>query len=224
MLKKVDWHIHSVDHTYYGTDTFSGLTEHDKRRIEYMVRWAVERELDYAAITDHDLSAPGFYAAEYAEKNFEIEIIPGIECEIFVKSPAGHEIPVHILGLGVQEQPDYVKSYSAEKLIEAIHDVGGIAAMSHPMYYPRAIFDSVKHLLDGVEVFNGMRAHVDNPDPWFNPNPQAGRFDPGNDFKGLRLYGSDRHYEHKYIAAHNQAVSEHEEEIISRILNGEYRK
>lgn len=222
MLKKVDWHIHSVDHNYfmYGQH-FNGLTEQDKRQIRMIVDWAADRGLDYAAITDHDLVAPGLYAAEYAKQYSKIKIIPGIECEILMKTIGHMEVAVHILGHGVKEQPDYVKNSTIEEVIKAIHAAGGVAALAHPVGYPRYFFDDCKELFDGVEVFNGTRHHIGNKDP-FNPNPEAGRFDPGDDFKGLRLYGSDKHYEHRYIRAHHEAVSEHEEEIVERIINGKH--
>lgn len=88
--------IHSIDHTYYNGAKFEGLTEEDKRKIKYTVYWAEERGLNYAAITDHDLAAPGLYAAEYArEEKLSLKIIPGIECEILMRDFALP--PVHIL-------------------------------------------------------------------------------------------------------------------------------
>ena len=222
MRKKADFHIHSIDHEYFFGRNFTSLTEDDKRKIRFTVEWAIDRGLDYVAITDHDLVYPGLYAAEYAQEEGRIKIIPGIECEIIMKTVGGHQIFVHILGLGVKSQPDYVKMSPFAEVVDAIHTAGGIAVMAHPQAYPPYIFHDNKHLLDGVEVYNGIRAHIENRN-LYPPNPDAGMFNPGDDFIGLRTYGSDKHYEHGYMREQEEAMSEHEEEVIEAIITGKFR-
>ena len=128
---KLDIHIHS---------SYSDGVNTPQEIISY----AKSIGLDGLAITDHDEVEGSLIALEYDSRDFKV--IPGLE----VSSLDGH-----ILALGVTEL--IKRDLSAEKTIEEIHELGGIAIAAHP--YDRfrlGVGDLIYSLnFDAVEVFNG---------------------------------------------------------------------
>ncbi len=100
--------------------------------------------LSGVAVTDHDVIAGSLAALKHATEEFRV--VPGME----VSSSDGH-----ILALGVREL--VAKDMPAEKTIEAIHALGGMAVAAHP--YDRwrtGVGDLILKLpFDAVEVKNG---------------------------------------------------------------------
>ena len=152
---KVNFHIHS---NY--SDGKMGFDE--------LVEQAKSLNMKYIAITDHNCVS-GHKNTKY--KNDSI-LIKGVEFDCFYKMSL-----LHILGYGIdvenekinkfcakneKEQKDDLirlfKSRHPKKVIEAIHDAGGIAVLAHPCCCNVFNLDNfVSHLinlgLDGIETY-----------------------------------------------------------------------
>jgi predicted metal-dependent phosphoesterase TrpH len=152
---KVNLHIHS--NYSDGTEDFDKLIEQAKNL-----------EMKYIAITDHNCVL-GHKNTIY--KNDPI-LIKGVEFDCFYKMSL-----LHILGYGIdvenekinalcakceKEQKDDLirlfKSRHPKRVIEAIHDAGGIAVLAHPCCCNVFNLDNfISHLvklgLDGIETY-----------------------------------------------------------------------
>jgi len=128
---KLDIHTHS---TY--SDGYS--SPHD------MVKYAKKIGLDGLAITDHDIIKGSLKALQYSRDDFLV--IPGVE----MTAKEGH-----VLCLGVHEA--FERFTPAEKLIEQVHELDGLAIAAHP--YDRfrgGVGDLIYELnFDAVELYNG---------------------------------------------------------------------
>lgn len=155
---KADLHMHPLCHKYYheGNPQFvKSLDDFDKQRIRAVVDWNIRHGMDVISITDHDMILPSLYAIEYVkENNLPIIVLSGTEMEIedFINKET-----VHILGIGIRELPIYrAEETSAKELIESIHNLGGIAIMSHPQFSTGSFYDHYG-FLDGYEYINSDR-------------------------------------------------------------------
>jgi len=128
---KLDIHIHS---------TYSDGVNTPKEIVSY----AKSIGLDGIAITDHDVIKGSLIALKYDSENFKV--IPGLEVS---------SIDGHILALGVTELIE--RDLSAQRTIERIHDLGGIAIAAHPYdRFRSGVGDLIYKLnFDAVEIFNG---------------------------------------------------------------------
>ena len=147
--KKGDLHTH----TSYSFDTYrSDGALHPYQLVEK----AVEEELDFVAVTDHDTVASSYLAKEHAlVEGYPIEVITGAE----VSSNDGH-----ILALGIETNIPFWMS--AKDTIRAIHEQGGLAVAAHPFYtLTHSVGEEVLKKIaadeeediywDAIEVFNG---------------------------------------------------------------------
>ncbi len=151
---KVNLHIHS---------TFSD------GRVDFLdlIQEAEKLNLELFSITDHN-TFEGYYTLEKIPPN----MIIGIEFDCFIDL----NLP-HILGYGVDINNEELKSLTAKfdrgkfstlkriftsrnpkKVIEAIHNAGGIAVLAHPCCYwcislDRFVQKLVSYGLDGIEVY-----------------------------------------------------------------------
>lgn len=111
---------------------------------ERMVRAAVRAGLDGIAITDHDTLANVERARAVAPDDFEV--IPAVE----VTTTQGH-----LLALYVEEAPPQADPLT---VIDAVHDQGGLAVLSHPFDELRQIYDAdldeIARAVDAVEAVN----------------------------------------------------------------------
>ncbi len=150
-FNSVNLHIHS--NYSDGVEDFDSLVDQAKKL-----------NMKYISITDHN-SVEGYRNSKY--KNDSI-LIPGVEFDCFYKTS-----PLHILGLGVdvdhkelnklcsREKNDFIrllKSRHPKKVIDTIHQSGGIAILAHPccsfVISLKNYIKSLKKLgLDGVEVY-----------------------------------------------------------------------
>ena len=152
---KINLHIHS--NFSDGSEEFDSLVEQAKK-LNY----------EYIAITDHNCLL-GHKKTKY--KNEKI-LIKGVEFDCFYKMSL-----LHILGYGIdvenqeinnlcaknekEQKNDLIrlfKSRHPKKVIEAIHNAGGIAVLAHPCCCNVFNLDNyVKHLvnlgLDGIETY-----------------------------------------------------------------------
>lgn len=151
---KVNLHIHS--------NISDGECDFD-----FLVEQAIELNMKYISITDHN-SVLGYKNSKY--KNHPI-LIKGVEFDCFYKMSL-----LHILGYGIdieneellslcakndkEQKNDLIrlfKSRHPKKVIEAIHNAGGVAILAHPCCCNVfSLDDFVKNLkklgLDGIEV------------------------------------------------------------------------
>lgn len=111
---------------------------------EKIVETAVRTNLDGIAITDHDTMKNVERVCELAPPT--LDVIGGVE----VTTTEGH-----LLALGVDETPLRSDPLS---VIEAIHNLGGLAVLSHPFDTLREHFDTdidtIAYEVDGIEVVN----------------------------------------------------------------------
>lgn len=106
---------------------------------------AAERaNLDGIAVTDHDTLANAERVRECASDG--LAVVSGVE----VTTTEGH-----LLGIGVTEAPPQTDPLSA---VDAIHDRGGVAVLSHPFDAMRQFYDTglaeLAAVVDGVEATN----------------------------------------------------------------------
>lgn len=130
MKLKLDLHVHSC------------LSDDGISTPEELLRAARERGLDGIALTDHNLLSEG--RDEYPF------IIPGCE---FSTSEG------HILGLFIDELPSCVYRGagplpSADEVIRAIHEDGGVAVWAHPYERHMTVNEDTVRLCDLVETSN----------------------------------------------------------------------
>ena len=110
---------------------------------EIVVEAAVASGLDGIAITDHD-TTEGVKAAQAAAPK-ELDVISGVE----VTTTGGH-----LLALGIEEPPPRSDPLS---VVDAIHEQGGVAVLSHPFDRLREQFEPSSRLaaaVDAVETVN----------------------------------------------------------------------
>ena len=140
-MLKLDLHVH----TNYSKDAFSTISE--------LIKQAKRIGLDGFAITDHNTVA-GLKEAEQLASKENFLIIPGIE----ISSRDGD-----IIALGIKQQ--IPRNLSAEKTIEQIHRLGGLAIAAHPfgkLYHRNSIGSAIEQLpFDAIESINS-RCYISN--------------------------------------------------------------
>ena len=153
--KNINLHIHS--NFSDGSEDFDKLVEQAKKL-----------NMKYIALTDHNCVL-GHKTTKY--KNDPI-LIKGVEFDCFYKMSL-----LHILGYGIdvenekinalcaknekEQKNDFIrilKSRHPKKVIEAIHDAGGIAVLAHPcccnvFNLDNFVSNLVKLGLDGIETY-----------------------------------------------------------------------
>lgn len=161
-----DLHIHPLEHKYYFAmiEGFSKvvLDDEDKRAIREVVNWCLYiRGLNAIALTDHDMIQASLYAAEYVkEAALPIEIITGAECSVCDPHADTEDDEIHLLCLQISKLPKYNSRTPVDKLIQAVHELGGYVVMSHPIQYPQSFYRYC-HLLDGYEYSSGNKPPFD---------------------------------------------------------------
>jgi hypothetical protein len=130
-------HVHSV---------FSDGEESLDRLVQIFKRSA----MDFVAVSDHAEVFDDARMQHYVElceslSDKTFVVIPGLEFAL-------HGGDTHILGYGVTRR---VRAVDMEKLVDGIHDAGGIAVLAHPPAGSINMIGSIKAKLDGIEVWNG---------------------------------------------------------------------
>src|SRR5262245_54707845 len=114
--------------------------------------------MTFAAVTDHaevfdDVRMHRYVEHCQALSRANFVVIPGLEFAF----PGGG---IHILGYGITRR---VHASDMEKLVDGIHDAGGIAVLVHPPAGCTNLIASIKSKLDGIEVWNGRYDGVHAP-------------------------------------------------------------
>ena len=138
---------------------------------ESIIKQAVSLGLKGLAITDHH-NINGFYQGiKYLEKqqsNSSSEtVFPHLWTGIEITSIL-NRTSVHILGYGFDPQSPYLSKYltgksprgvlaDAKKVIQALHQAGGLTVLAHPFRYRRdaqeLILEAYELGIDGVEAY-----------------------------------------------------------------------
>ena len=148
---------------------------------ELLAQQAIDLALKGFAITDHHQIA-GFQAAQRYFQEYEgVQVLPQLWTGTEITSRL-LDTEVHILGFAFNPEHDAIAPYlqgtapeadqaSAVRVIDAIHQAGGIAVLAHPARYRRSIDELIPAAamvgIDGVETFYAYN----NPKPWA-PSPK----------------------------------------------------
>lgn len=143
---KGDFHMHT-------------LLSDGKQTAEELTTQAMQRELDFIVITEHNMLTTGW-------PETDLLVIPGVE----ITSSKGH---FNILGIrewidldGGQSLPDLETSHGIQKILTKSREVGAVCSLNHPALkpwhwnWPEIRIDG----FDTIEIWN---------DPTFPTNPQA---------------------------------------------------
>lgn len=154
-------------------------------RPEELMTQAIAIGLKGFAITDHH-TLDGYQVAQRWLENWKLsnprlahsapEFWSGVEINAQLLN-----IEVHILGYAfdpahpvlapyLQRQAASGNDYQAAKVIDALHQAGGLAVLAHPARYKRSHFELIPAAaevgIDGVETYYAYN----NPNPW-RPSP-----------------------------------------------------
>ena len=145
-----------------------------KMTPEEIITQAKDKGFEHISITDHN-NMDGYLKTDLKDENM---VITGIEFDCWYKTTF-----FHLLGYGFDvntellnpflaknkrdTESDWVRIFAkrdVKKLIQAIHDAGGIAVLAHPACYWCFNLDGfVKQLidfgLDGIEVYYPYHRH-----------------------------------------------------------------
>ncbi len=129
-------HVHSV---------FSDGEESLEKLVDVFKRL----RMDFVAVSDH---AEVF---DEARMQHYVELCDSLSGDGFVVIPglefALHGGALHILGYGVKRR---IRTSDMEKLVDGIHEAGGIAVLAHPPSGSTNMIGPIKAKLDGIEVWN----------------------------------------------------------------------
>lgn len=115
-----------------------------------IVDYALKHGIEMLAITDHGNMNGSLEARKIVqERDLPIEVILGAE----YLTDQGD-----IIALFLEEE---IKETDAEKLIDKIHDQGGVAILPHP-YYHHTLSETMVKKIDVIEVFNARCSEEQN--------------------------------------------------------------
>ncbi len=156
---RVNLHIHSIYSD--GKGNFNSL-----------IQQASEKGYKYIAISDHNTFNG------YLENNVPDYVIPAVEFDVW----CGY-VFMHLLGYGIdvnnkelqqfcakskrETELDIIRIFSTrniKKLIQAIHNAGGLAVLAHPaccwaLSHDRFVKKLISYGLDGLEVYYPYKRH-----------------------------------------------------------------
>lgn len=117
---------------------------------EFIVKYALENDIRVISITDHDTINGSMAAADYVNKNnLNIQVIIG--AEYYTNSG-------DLIGLFLKRE---LFEKDALKLIEEIHEQGGLAVLPHP-YKSHQLSDKLLQKIDIIETFNARCSKEEN--------------------------------------------------------------
>lgn len=131
---------------------------------------------------------------------------------------------MHIVGVGMKEEPHLTRENSEQEIIDAIKECGGIAILAHPAWSLNSI-DDVKdlHGFEAVEIFNSVS------ETGQSSRPYSGYFVDLLSNKGTVMglvATDDAHYYDEIDRARSyimvKAESSETEDILKGIKNGDY--
>jgi len=126
---RADLHIHS----YKSFDCNSSPGD--------IVKYALKRNLNVIAITDHDTIEGGLIVQEFASRETRLTVVVGAE----IMTRKGD-----IAGLFLKED---IRSESALDVIAEIREQGGVSVLVHP-FRSREPDEKVVNAVDAIEIYN----------------------------------------------------------------------
>ncbi len=174
-----------------------------------------DHRYDFVCITEHSQDLNEQSAAELRDQCHQHSsdsflLIPGLEFSCIQET--------HILGLGVT---DLIDSEDPAKVIDHIHNLGGVAVLAHPDHRSYPLHPEWIRLLDGAEIWN-VRS-----DGKFVPRPPAIR-----KFQSLRewhpellgFFGVDFHQERSFYPMGVTLMAEalDSETILAKLKTGDF--
>jgi predicted metal-dependent phosphoesterase TrpH len=173
---------------------------------EVLMQQAIDIGLQGFAITDHH-SVKGYRTAQrwLDEQHSEQDrAVPHLWVGVEITSRL-LDTEVHILGYAFDSESPSIQRYlqrhapqgedaSAEYVINAIHQAGGLAVLAHPVRYKRSPEDLIPQAahfgVDGVETYYAYN----NPNPWQTSPEQTRRVQRlSAAFNLLNTCGTDTH-------------------------------
>lgn len=148
------FHVHT-------TESDGWLTPVIQRRYHALA------DYDVLAITDHDKMTP------IPANDDNLLVIGGTEISLTAPKSGG---PLHVLGIGITEQPVVARDATLTEAATAIRAVGGLPYLAHPVWSGLRTdeVDGIEHCA-GVEIYNASceveqdRAHADaHTDIWLS--------------------------------------------------------
>jgi hypothetical protein len=126
--------------------------------LEHVVQIFRRSGMDFVAVSDHAEVFDEARMHQYVQLCESLSgpsfvVIPGLEFAL-------HGGDTHILGYGVTRR---VRAVEMEKLVDGIHENGGIAVLAHPPAGSINMIGSIRTKLDGIEVWNGRYDGVRTP-------------------------------------------------------------
>ncbi|MEZ2319186.1 MAG: PHP domain-containing protein [Microcoleus sp.] len=176
-------------HSCPGSYNFHMHTVYSDGRLqpEELLQKAIALGLKGLAITDHH-STKGYEKAQIWLNNWKLDhpdnnsTIPTLWTGVEINAELLNN-DVHILGYGFDPQHSSLQPYlggkgtegtylyAATRVIEAIHEAGGLAVLAHPCRYrstaDKLIPEAAHFGIDGVEIYYAYG----NPNPW-KPSPK----------------------------------------------------
>lgn len=131
-------HVHS-NYSYDGRNSVQEITQYAKNQ-----------GYSFICMSEHSDTLNEEKMAQYVQECQRVSspdclVVPGIEFT--------SENNFHLVGLGVQH---YTDTKDPIRVAEFIHQQGGIAIIAHPIRYNYQIPKQLVHLVDGIEVWNGV--------------------------------------------------------------------
>ncbi len=149
---------------WYKGNLHTHTTRSDGRLIpEAVVSLYREKGYDFLALTDH-------WSLSRTEEREDILLLSGCEYDVGATVQEGI---YHIVGIGMESPPALRRSPSltAQKIIDGIRAVGGIAILAHPAWSLNRPEEAAKLTdLAGTEIYNSVSGL-----PW-NVRPYSGAF------------------------------------------------
>ena len=114
--------------------------------------------MDFVAVSDHaevfdDARMQQYVALCESLSSDKFLVISGLEFAL-------HGGGTHILGYGITRR---IHTTDMEKLVDGIHEAGGIAVLAHPAAGSINLIAPIKSKLDGIEVWNSRYDGIYSP-------------------------------------------------------------
>jgi len=141
---------------YFGVcHVHSNHSEDADLPIPELAKFFKAQNIHFVCLTDHNPKEDGSFLSEQemsqiveecaAVSDRSFVMVPGVECET--------DDITHILGFGVTKP---IRSKNWKKIVERIHEQGGLAVIAHPLFFEKSYDIELLELLDGIEVWNSL--------------------------------------------------------------------
>ena len=173
--------------------------------------------MDFVAVSDHAEVFDEARMQQYVRlceslSSDKFLVIPGLEFAL-------HGGGTHILGYGITRR---IRAADIEKLVDGIHEAGGIAVLAHPATGSINMIGPIKSKLDGIEVWNGRYDGIYSPRA---DSFQLLRRVRANNLKASAFGGIDLHkirQAHRPIYVEVEADTLHRDPVLESLREGKF--